>query len=123
MFAALSLSSFPPDLHRDFVYLGLILPGALFYIHFQLSRFVDLAPLPSPDSALPVDSYVLTQKSPPRDAALGMLKAVWGTRALRRLFCSQSTGSAEHIQVRLFQSGIICIALVVINISLISQLQ
>lgn len=30
---------------------------------------------------------------------------------------------AEHIQVRLFQSGIIHIALVVINISLISQLQ
>lgn len=114
---ALSLFPFPPYLHRGFVPRGLILSGVIFQVCFQFGRLVDLALLPTADSAFPVDSYLLPQRSPPGTPRWARLGGVGHTSSALTLLLT------EHIQVRLLQSGIICISLVVINISLISQLQ
>lgn len=91
---------FPPDLGGDFVHLGLISPGVLFQVHFRLSRFAHCAPLPTPDSALPVDSFLLTQKNP----SLGPW--AWHARASAgHARSALTTLLAEHSKCRAFRSG------------------
>lgn len=117
MVTALSVFPFPPDLHRDFVPIGLILSGVIFQVCFQFGRLVDLAPLPTADSAFLVDSYLPSPRSPPGMPRWARSGGAGHTSSALTLLLP------EHIQVRLLQSGIICISLAVINISLISQLQ